>query len=139
MAADENVDLARRYAAVLESGSVAGADGLFSDDFQFHPPGSPSPLTVDGWKHFTSLFQAAFPDLRYVIEETVAEGDEVGELLRFEGTHRGEFQGIQPTGKRVSFSGMSIMRMEDGRIAELWGQFDAMTMLQQLGALSQPG
>lgn len=139
MAAAENLELARRYATVLESGSVAGADDFLSDDFQFHPPGSPSALTLDGWKHFTSLFQTAFPDLRYVIEDTIAEEDKVGELLRFEGTHRGEFQGIQPTGRRVSFLGMSIMRIEDGRIAELWGQFDAMSMMQQLGVLSQPG
>ncbi|GAC1350722.1 MAG: ester cyclase [Ktedonobacteraceae bacterium] len=139
MSTEENKAIAQRYAMLLESGSLDGADELFSPDFKFHPPGSPVPLDLDAWKHFTSMFQSAFPDLRYIIEDTIVEGDKFVERLRFEGTHRGDFQGIPPTGKRVSFSGMSIMHMKDGRIAELWGQFDALGMMQQLGVIPAMG
>jgi predicted ester cyclase len=85
------------------------------------------------------MFQSAFPDLRYTIENIIADGDMVAERMRFEGTHRGDFQGLPPTGMRVSFTGMQISRMSGGKIVELWGEFDALGMMQQLGAIPSPG
>jgi predicted ester cyclase len=69
----------------------------------------------------------------------IAEGDKVAARLRFRGTHRGEVQGIAPTGRRVDCTGIVISRMEGGKIAEDWANFDDLGMMQQLGAISKPG
>jgi predicted ester cyclase len=58
---------------------------------------------------------------------------------RAQGTHEGELMGISPTGNRVEIMGMSIDRIEGGKVVETWDQYDALGMLQQLGAIPQPG
>ena len=66
------------------------------------------------------------------------EGNKVAVRTRWQGTHRGELQGIPPTGKHVDFQLMEIMRIQDGKIAEGWVVFDSLGMLQQIGAAPQP-
>ena len=73
------------------------------------------------------------------MEDVIAEGDKVAARLRFRGTHRGEVQGIAPTGRRVDCTGIVISRMEGGKIAEDWANFDDLGMMQQLGVISKPG
>lgn len=85
-------------------------------------------------EYLDSLF-AAFPDLRVQIEDVVAEGDRVAVRVVISGTHRGEFHGIAPTGKRVSGTGTSSYRVVDGRIVEEWWQPDLLGMMKQLDVL----
>ena len=87
----------------------------------------------EGYKPFYESFRDAFPDVRVVIEDTVSEGDKVAARCRVEGTHRGDGLGIAATGKRVEFTGMTIIRVKAGKIVEAWNNFDFMTMFQQLG------
>jgi steroid delta-isomerase-like uncharacterized protein len=101
-----------------------------------HLPGSPRPATREEFAQFVSLFYLAFPDLVHSIENQVAEGDMVVSRLTVQGTHQGPFQGMPPTGKRVKFTDIMVNRIEDGKIIELWAQFDALGLLQQLGVLS---
>jgi predicted ester cyclase len=84
------------------------------------------------------MFQAGFPDIRVTIEDQLGEGDQVVTRMTFYGTQRGEFQGLPPTGKSVTFTGINIARIEGGKIAELWSEFDALGVLQQLGAIPAP-
>jgi|ERR1022692_4483483 predicted ester cyclase len=76
----------------------------------------------------------AFPDLHVQIEDMVAEADRVVTRLTFEGTHRGPFRGIEPTGRRVRFGAIRIYRLSDGKVVETWAHQDALGLLQQLRA-----
>jgi steroid delta-isomerase-like uncharacterized protein len=93
---------------------------------------------TEGLKAFNRMIRAAFPDWHSTPEELVAEGDVVVERWTGRGTHRGEFQGIPPTGEQVEVPGVVFYRIRDGKIVEFRGSFDGLAMLRQLGALPQP-
>jgi steroid delta-isomerase-like uncharacterized protein len=86
-----------------------------------------------------TMFLSAFPDLHWTIEDAVAEGNKVVLRLTARGTHRGAFQGIPPTGKQVTVTGIIISRLADGKIAEEWANRDVLGLLQQLGVVPVPG
>jgi steroid delta-isomerase-like uncharacterized protein len=88
-------------------------------------------------KQFFAMFHAAFPDSSRIIEDQIAEGELVATRVTLRGTHRGEFQGIPPTGKRVAFTGIGIHRIVGGRIAEHWPQPDLLGLMQQLGVIPE--
>ena len=77
----------------------------------------------------------AFPDTHVVVEETITEGDKVVSRNTVTGTHRGEYRGLPPTGKTVTYSEIFIFRFTDGRITEVRGVVDVLAQLRQLGAL----
>jgi steroid delta-isomerase-like uncharacterized protein len=87
----------------------------------------------EGYKPFFESFRKAFPDIRVIVEDTVSEGDKVAARCRVEGTHSGEGLGVAPTGNRVAFTGMTIIRVKEGKIVEAWNNFDFLTMSQQIG------
>jgi len=69
------------------------------------------------------------------VEDLIAEGDKVAARLRVRGTHLGDLNGIAPTGRRVDFTGIVMSRVEGGRIAEDWANFDDLGMMRQLGVI----
>ena len=77
----------------------------------------------------------AFPDLHVKITDVVAEGRNVAIWYTVEGTHRGEFDGVPPTGKRVSWTGVDLFRVDGGKIAEARFLSDSLGLLRQLGAV----
>jgi predicted ester cyclase len=84
------------------------------------------------------LFEAAFPSYELRPEDIVAEDDRVAVRATFRGVHRGEFNGIRPTGKEVTVPVMLIYRLQNGRIVEHWMNADVLSLLQQLGAAPVP-
>jgi predicted ester cyclase len=72
------------------------------------------------------------------VEDIFSEGDMVAARLTFQGTHRGEFQGIPPTNKQVAFSSIEIDRVVDGKVQEHWFELDQLGLMRQLGALPEP-
>jgi predicted ester cyclase len=103
-----------------------------------HAPGLPGPLDLEAWSQFTATFVEAFPDLRLTVEDIFSEGDMVAARVAFRGTHRGEFQGIPPTGKEVAFSSMVFNHVVDGRVEEHWFEMDLLGLMGQLGAIPEP-
>jgi steroid delta-isomerase-like uncharacterized protein len=91
----------------------------------------------EGFKPFFNDFCNAFSDLQVTVEDTVAEGDKLAARCTVKGTHTGEGIGLAATNQPVTFTGMCILRIKDGKIVEAWNNFDFMTMFQQLGA-AQP-
>jgi len=85
------------------------------------------------------MYRTVFPDLQAPAEGQVAEGDLVVTRWTARGTHRGELLGIPASGKRAAVPGVIIDRLAGGKIAEEWAYYDALVMLQQLGATSLPG
>ena len=108
-----------------------------STNYSFHIGGMPS---VDWNEHkgILTSFNNAFPDLHHEIVDMVAEGDKVAIRLNVTGTHKGEFQGIPPTGKKLSLYEMGFITIIDGKITEGWISADTMRLKQQLGALPSP-
>ncbi len=108
---------------------------LRTPDFQAHLSGAPAPLDSDAWSGFLIGFTQAFPDSQITVDACITEGDTVATRWTLNGTHRGAFQGIPPSGGAVRFTGIEYNRVVDGRIAEHWSMFDNLALLQQIGAL----
>ena len=80
--------------------------------------------------------RAAFPDLTVTINDLIAEDDRVAKLWSLTATHKGEYLGIAPTGRRVTWSGITIYRVRAGKVVECIWRTDALGLLQQLGVIS---
>jgi predicted ester cyclase len=152
MSIEENKAIVRRmYEEVWNKGNVAAVDELFAPNYVEHfefPTNTPVPaawqLSHEDFKQFVSQWRTTFPDFQYTIELQVAEGDLVVTRGIARGTHKGEyrgqeFKGIPPTGKQVMWTQTSIDRIRDGKIVEGWFNEDAVSRLQQIGALPTPG
>lgn len=138
MSIEENKALFRRwFEDVVNDNDYSAIDELLAPDYQSHFPGAP-PVDRDGHKGMIELFAGAFPDWKEQIHDVIAEGDKVVIRVTAGGTHEGEFQGIDATGKVVTITGIGIARIENGRIAESWWDFDAIGLMQQLGAIPAP-
>jgi steroid delta-isomerase-like uncharacterized protein len=84
------------------------------------------------------MLRDAFPDVRFAIEDQVAEGDRVVTRWQATATHTGAFQGMPPTGKTAAMSGIDIDRFENGKVVECWPIVDELGLLRQLGLLPSP-
>ena len=135
MSAEENKALVERFVEEFwNEGNTSTADELMAPDAKIHLP-SGEVVNPDEAKGFAARWRESFPDWHSTFEELVAEGDRVAERWTGRGTHQGELQGIPPTGKRVEAPGSVFYRIVDGKIVELWGQLDMMSLMQQLGAV----
>lgn len=88
-------------------------------------------------KEVFATLHRAYPDLRITIEDQIAEGDKVAIRNTVRGTHLGEYMGVPPTGKSVTYNEIFIARFEDGRVAETWGVVDVLSQMRQLGVLPE--
>jgi len=130
---EQNVALMRRAFETLQSGGLDATAELLADDFIANLPGLPEQLHGrDVWKYGVQAMLEGFPDLRIHIEDIFGAGDRVAVRLRFEGTHSGTFQGIPPTGRRVTFTSVEIYRMAGDRIAEEWVSPDMLGLMRQI-------
>lgn len=139
MSLEKNKALARRWLEqVWSKGNLAELDELYAANFVWHwaPPGVAS--NREGYRQFVTANFAAFSDVRCPAEEIVAEGDKVVVRWTWRATHKGEYMGIAPTGKQITMTGICILRIADGKIAEEWGEMDMLGMMQQLGAVPSP-
>ena len=85
------------------------------------------------------MYRMAFPDVHFTIDDLIAEGETVVIRWTVTGTHKGELQGIAPTGKHVTVTGMVMSRFAKGKVEEDWINFDALGLMQQLGVVPAPG
>jgi len=138
MTLDQNKAVMRGFLEELDKDRTA-IDTFFSPGCLAHLPGNPRPTDRDGFKGFVTLLYTAFPDLHHKVEEQIAENDKVVSLVTARGTHRGDFQGIVPTGKQVKMTDIIITRLHEGKDVELWAQFDALGLLKQIGAYQPKG
>ncbi|WP_227374311.1 ester cyclase [Haladaptatus halobius] len=137
MAPEENKELVRRdIEEVWGDGNVEMIDEIYDENFVLHDPSSPDETQGrDDYKEYVEAYRTAFPDSEYAAEEMVAEGDTVALRYTARGTHEGELAGIEPTGERVTVSGMELYHVADGKIVEMWTNYDALGMFQQLGVV----
>lgn len=139
MSAEENKALIYHFYEEIEKGNMDVVYEIFAADYVGHTPGSPDIHGPEGFKEFAAPFLTAFPDLKHVIEDIIAEGDKVAARLSFPCTHKGEFMGIAPTGKKIIYTAIGIDRFSGGKIVESWAEYDAIGLMQQLGAVPPIG
>jgi steroid delta-isomerase-like uncharacterized protein len=132
---DEGKRLYMRLATeVLNGKNLDVVDELIARDFVEHVAGEARRTGAEGFKAARRRRNAVFPDWSVRVDDLIAEGDKVVVRATGSGTHRGEFMGIPPTGRRISVTWIAIYRVKDGKLAEHWQNIDELGMLKQLGA-----
>jgi steroid delta-isomerase-like uncharacterized protein len=139
MPVQENTAIAERFAQVWGRGSLSLIDELASPDVVVSYPVFPE--TVHGPEAFKEVIRgirAGLPDVELEVHETIAQGDKVAIRWTMQGTHKGTFSGVPPTGKRIALNGITIYRLAGGKVVEERGEEDALGMLRQLGVIPAP-
>lgn len=135
---EDNKGLVRRVIEeVYNKGNLAAVDDYVAADFVIHAPSGDIPGPA-GARQFVAMLREAFPDFHTTIEDQVADGDMVVTRWIAEGTHLGEFQGIPPTGKHRTMSGIDIDRIVADKVVECWTNTDDLGLMRQLGVLPAP-
>jgi steroid delta-isomerase-like uncharacterized protein len=132
---EENKTLARRSWEFLNNPDIL--DEVYAADLVWHEPDQDI-RGYDAARQFVSMYKTAFPDLNVTVEDTIAEGDKVVTRYTVRGTHEGEIEEFgPPTGRKVEPEGITIHRIEDGKIGEEWERYDNLGILQQLGLVPE--
>ena len=142
MSTEANKAIARRFLEeAFGQGNLAVVDELVAPNHVDSGPGAlpGMPSGPEGTKMLITAYRNAFPDLRFTIDEQIAEGNTVVTRWTAHGTHNGELAGLPPTGKAATVVGMSVDRIENGKTVESWGLFDQFGMMQQLGVIPASG
>jgi steroid delta-isomerase-like uncharacterized protein len=135
---ESNKQLSRRFTELFSTDETALADAVFAPDVVFHGAVASGDLHgVEAVKAFIAEYRAAFPDARSTVEDQVAEGDRVVTRWRARGTHGGPLGELPPTGRAFDIGGITIERVADGRIAEVWVARDELGLLRALGAMPE--
>lgn len=125
--------LVRESVEALNAGDTARLLAMVAPDIVIHYAELPEPLHGrETWRHGFELMKRAFPDLHARVDDIVAAGDKVALRLTLSGTHRGEFQGIQATGRTIGYVSHEFYRVADGLIAEEWICSDTASLFRQL-------
>jgi steroid delta-isomerase-like uncharacterized protein len=127
----------RWFGEVWNKGRVEAIDDMFAEDGIAHGLGDVSGSDLQGpaaFKPFVQSFRAIFPDINVAIEDTICEGDKIVARCTVRGTHLGSGNGIAATGRLISFDGICILRVKDGKIVEGWNSFDFLSMFRQMEA-----
>jgi steroid delta-isomerase-like uncharacterized protein len=126
----------RWFEEVWNKGRSEAIDEMFSAEGIAHGLSEDEANPLRGpqnFRTFHATFREAFPDMIIIVEDTIAEGDKVVARCRVRGKHQGNSLGIAATNSPVEFTGIAIVRVENGKIVEAWNNFDFMKMYRQLG------
>ena len=128
----------KRLYDLINAGDIDGFGELLAEDFVEHEEMPGLEPSKEGVKQLFHMYRAAFPDLRMEPQDVLVSGDKAVARVRATGTHQGEFLGMAATGESVDVQLIDITRFgDDGLAREHWGVFDALAMMQQLGAIPQ--
>jgi len=137
---EENKALLRRwFDEVWNNGRADAINEMFDEDGIAHGLSDDAANPIRGprdFRPFHAVFREAFPNMEIVIEDMVAEGDKVAARCSVRAKHEGGFMGRAATQAPVDFNGMTIVRIDNGKIVEAWNNFDFMTLHKQVGLLS---
>jgi steroid delta-isomerase-like uncharacterized protein len=136
---EQNKTVVRRtFDELWNKGNLALADEFFAPKYDHHDPSTPDVgRGPESEKKRATLYRNAFPDLRLTVENLIAEGETVVARWSCHGTHKGELNGIPPTGKQFTISGVTIAHFENGKMVEGWVNWDAFGLMQQLGLVPE--
>ncbi|WP_280351350.1 ester cyclase [Nocardia abscessus] len=137
--ATSNIATFSRLHDAVNSGDVEviakTIDEVVAPDLLFHAPVPVDATGAQALQQVWAVLLRAFPDIHVAVEDVIAEGDKVVFRNTVTGTHQGEYRGLPPTGKSVTYNEIFIVRFADGRIAEIWGVVDVFAQMRQLGII----
>jgi len=131
---EENKAIVRKVIEAINKQNLSSLDELIATDFVYHMPVE----QIQGLEVMKQDIEEeikAFPDWHETIEDILAEGDKVCFRVKLTGTHTGEYYGLAPTGKKITYTAVAICRIVDGKIVEGWGVYDMLDFYKQLGAI----
>jgi steroid delta-isomerase-like uncharacterized protein len=136
-----NKNVVRRlFEDVWNKGSMPVADELFAATYTHHDSSTPDVgRGPESEKKRATLYRTAFPDVRFTIEDLIAEGETVTARWSCRGTHKGDLNGIAATGKQFNITGVSNARFANSKMVEGWVNWDALGLMQQLGVVPELG
>ncbi len=140
MSVEENKAVVRRHVEELfNKGDLSVADEIISADYVYHSPLGMEFKGPEGVKQMVAMARDAFPDIHFTIDDMVAEGDVVAVRYTYTGTHKGEYMGIAPTGKKINLTTAIFYRFVDGKEVEALSYGDTLALFQQLGVSPPAG
>jgi steroid delta-isomerase-like uncharacterized protein len=135
MAQSSTAVITRIVNELVNRGQFASFDELIDADIVSHDPVEPAPIRGgDAYRVSMESIRAGLADLHVTIDDVVADGNKVAYRWTATGCHVGELLGVAPTGTHVTFTGMDIAHVRDGRVVEEWMNWDVLGLLRQLGA-----
>ncbi len=139
MSTEQNKALVRRiFEEGVNQNNPGVVDELLAPDFVIYDPPFGIQPNRQGFRQIFTAFRTAFPDIHVTFEQELADGDYVIHRGYVTATHKGEFQGIAPTGKQVKVKTLDIWRVANGKAVENWVQMDMLGLMQQLGVVPTP-
>ena len=133
---EQNKTLARRfYDEILNSRKMDVADEILSPEYLDHSAAAPG---LENFKSYLAMITSVFPDIKVTIEDLLADENKVAVRLTIHGTQLGPFRGFPPAGRQATWTGMDILHIFNGKIAERWSERDFLNMLLQLGHVQYP-
>ena len=135
---EENKALARdSWERTVNQRDLDAMEEIYAPDFVWHEPDQDIRGYEQG-RQFASTFFDAFPDINITVEDVIAEGDQAVTRYTIRGTHRGETEEFgPPTGRQMEVEGITIHRIEGGKIVEEWERYDNLSVMQQLGLVPE--
>ncbi len=138
-ALDDNKALVRRFYAEMDAGNIEAMDELVADDYVNHDPGIPGlPSGREGLKRAFEIFWRCTPGTHEILDQ-IAEDDRVVTRLRARGRFAEDMGEMRATGEEMDVTATAVHRIQDGRLAEHWGEVDSFKLMQQLGVIPTPG
>ena len=131
----DNVQIITRFEHAFRAADRATIDELCDQGMVDHNPAPGHASTLAGFKHKVAGFKAMFPDLKEDLQDIVGSGDAVATRWVVTGSLQQEFMGIPASGQPIRVEGMNFYRLKNGRVTDIWTQFDGVALMQQLGAI----
>ena len=135
LALSDNIEIITRFEYAFRAADQATIDELCGPDLVNHNPAPDEEPTLAGFKQKVAGFKASFPDLEEDLQDIIASGDTVATRWVVTGSQQQELMGIPASGQTIRVEGMNFYRLKDGRVTDIWTQFDGVAMMQQLGAI----
>ena len=139
MANERNEQISRQTLDAFSTGDMSIVDELTAENAVNHDPATPEEARgPEGFKELVQMYRTGFSDLHLTVDAQFSDGDMVCTRWTSEGTNDGELMGMPATGKPVSVTGISIDKIQDGKVVESWNQWDNLGLMQQLGLAPEP-
>jgi steroid delta-isomerase-like uncharacterized protein len=135
---ESNKEVVRKSVASFNEGNLAGYLELVDESYTHHDASQPDGTNREAVSQLLQGVMVAFPDGQVTIDDLIAEDDKVVKRYTARGTHTGEFAGVPATGRPVTFTGVTVYRIENGKFTEGWWHLDLASILGQIGAMPQP-
>ncbi len=139
MSLANNKDIVQKtFDVVWNQRNTAAIDELYASDYTTHDELPGFSQDRKGFKEWVNQTTRAFPDIEFKIKDQLAEGDEVVTRWEAHGTQKGEFMGVPASGKAITVTGLTMNRLQNNKIKESWNEWDSLSLMQQLGVISEP-